>query len=117
MVFTLIIGLVLGYLAGSSTIRSGGVIGALGGGRMTRKAWMEKVRKNDLLRQGGLDIDQLPKDKFLSVMGEPDKSQAVGNEIIWYYHCTDGEIQMILDRNMLEHRGRIDTMNKSINEY
>jgi hypothetical protein len=113
----LVIGLVVGYLVGAGKSRSGGIVGALGGGRMSREAWIAKAKENKFFIEGtryvGYDVD---KDTFCRVMGHPDKTQASRDRVTWYYKCSDGMIGMTMGRVMLEKNGKIATT-EEISEY
>jgi len=117
MVIALIIGLVVGYLAGSGTGRSGGVIGSIGGGRITKDAWIAKAKQSGFFPKdyaAGVQLWKLTKEKFFEVMGKPDKTQAVGDKVTWYYQCSDGQITLTLNRGHLN-TGTIGSM--EVNEY
>ena len=63
----------------------------------------------------GLGIGQIVlATQFKSAMGEPTRTQAMGNQAYWYYDCADGAIQVVLDDpNMFGNMACI----KDVNEY
>jgi hypothetical protein len=120
IVVALVIGLVIGYGVGSAKGPSGisklsGGISLPSFGRMTKEQWWAKLEKNELKFPGYRAVVRVPKDKFLQIMGKPDKTQAVGENVMWYYTCSDGQIQMVLSDLALTMFGKIAT--ESINEY
>jgi hypothetical protein len=61
---------------------------------MTKEEWKEKVNKKF---PGFLMQDSFPnRNKFMSVIGKPTRTQSVNGEPFWYYQCSDGMIQMQL---------------------
>lgn len=38
------------------------------------------------------------KKKFMEVMGKPDRVQRIGNDLTWFYECSDGTIQLTHDQ-------------------
>ncbi len=119
MAAVIIIGIV-GYIAGSpratGNSSSSGLRGILPSpGRMTKEEWLKKLDENGLNakimnRFNGIGC---PESEFIEIMGNPDRTQAVGDHIYWYFRCSDGQIQMVIYKGNLEHYGQVlvDTIN------
>ncbi len=52
---------------------------------------------------------------FFRAMGKPDKTQAVGDNAMLYYRCSDGTLQLVCSKLNLEANGLLGTT--AINEY
>ncbi len=51
---------------------------------------------------------------FKARMGTPAKEQRIGHRAYWYYRCRDGELQVVIEADLLEQQGVVI---KSINEF
>lgn len=84
------------YAIGWVGLRSG-----CGGGSPTTQSptkaeWRAKLAANyGQVAQLGI-INNLQPAQFKSVMGEPRKTQTIGEQAYWYYQCSDGTIQLEL---------------------
>ncbi|MBE7159022.1 MAG: hypothetical protein INR62_11420 [Rhodospirillales bacterium] len=56
---------------------------------------------------------QAPAARFQEVMGKPDHTQTIGDDVFWYYECSDGSIQMEMDPYVLQ----MNTIQAQINDY
>ena len=84
---------------------------------MTKQEWMAKVIKElgqDRTTVYAGYINCSAKD-FYRVMGEPIRTQAVGENAYLYYQCTDGTLQLVCYKVNLESNGLLGTT--AINEY
>lgn len=123
IVIALVIGLAIGYCAGSAkgpsgigkSIGGGGGISLSTFGRPTKEAWMKKLAQQEFYHDIARQIAGVEKDAFIRIMGKPDKTQVVGDQLIWYYDCSDGQIQLVLHRGIMDIEDTIST--EMINEY
>lgn len=76
--------------------------------------WTASVRNNFGWNQGLPLPGNTSVASFKSTMGEPDKTQSVGDYTYWYYSCSDGMIQIVLDTPVLSYYG---AMTGSFNTY
>lgn len=83
-------------------------------GSITKEAWFNKLNENKLNYMG---LRQILHDKndFVSKMGVPDKVQVIDKFIFWYYNCSDGKLQLVIDSTTLNIAG--DILCTRINEY
>ena len=58
-------------------------------------------------------VYQWKADDFKRFMGNPSSTQNVGDEAFWYYACSDGQIQLVMDQGNLA----IGIMAGKINDY
>lgn len=81
---------------------------------MSKAQWRQKLesRYGQVARLGIIAHYWKAKD-FKQLMGEPASTQTVGNQVFWYYDCSDGMIQLCLDKGMLA--GGV--MGGKINDY
>jgi len=84
------------------------------GASRTKADWWARLDANGLRFPDNRLVVQESREKFIDVMGAPDRSQTIGEYTYWYYRCRDGEIQMVM-MTMLLDSGKITT--DSINEY
>lgn len=69
-------------------------------GAISKEQWKTALgRINPVFAQGG--VIQMRKDNFIEIFGEPQKTQTVGDSVYWYYQCSDGFIQLTLDKGNL----------------
>ena len=122
IVVALIVGLGIGYGVGSAKgpslitkFGSGDGLSLPSFGRQTKEEWMEKVKRNQFYNDYQRQILGIKKDAFVKVMGKPAKTQAVGKQLMWYFECSDGQIQMVINKAMMDIAGEINT--EMINEY
>ena len=47
-------------------------------------------------------------------MGKPNRTQTVGDQAYWYYQCTDGTIQLVMNVLNLQMAGLIQA---DVNDY
>ena len=52
-------------------------------------------------------------DVFIEVMGAPDRTQTIGNNMYWYYACRDGTIQLVLNNR----QGLDNILFGDVNDY
>ncbi len=80
-------------------------------GTLTKAEWRSKLRNNF----PGFGNNQIVMaTTFKSAMGEPARTQSLGNQAYWYYDCSDGGIQVVLDDpNTFGNMACI----KNVNEY
>lgn len=50
--------------------------------------------------------------EFKRLMGEPDHTQTIGDQVMWYYECADGTIQLSMTGNVGS-----NIMQGEINDY
>jgi len=48
-----------------------------------------------------------PKENFFKLVGQPDRIQQAGEYLYFYYRCSDGELQLVVDRKSYEQRNRV----------
>ena len=51
---------------------------------------------------------------FKKKFGKPVKTQKVGDDLFWYYQCSDGTLQVVIDAAFLDQQGVVI---KSVNEF
>jgi hypothetical protein len=73
----------------------------------TRAAFLERIGWN------GYVLSET-REEFLSKAGKPHSTQKIGDDAYWYYRCTDGQLQVVMQANLLQH-GRV--LITEINEY
>lgn len=79
----------------------------------TKAAWRAKLAANNgQVAQLGI-INNLQPAQFKSVMGEPEKTQTIGEQAYWYYQCSDGTIQLELYAPNLA----VGVMQGKVNDY
>lgn len=84
--------------------------------RPTKQQWKASLAEKDELYRNGRIVN-LKRDEFVRLLGEPDKTQTVGDQTYWYYECSDGQIQLVLDSRILN-AGFVSTASSGgINEY
>lgn len=122
IVVALIAGLVIGYgvgvakgPSGITKFVGGGGISIPSFGNLTKEEWMEKVKQHQFYDDYQRQILGIGKEVFVNAMGKPGKTQAVGKQMMWYYACSDGQIQMVINKAMMDIEGKIYT--EMINEY
>jgi hypothetical protein len=80
----------------------------------TKAQWKAKfAEKNPLFAQTGTVL-QAFKQQFVSLMGEPDRSEVNGNDAYWYYDCSDGIIQVVFNATA---GNRTGFLQGQINDY
>lgn len=83
--------------------------------RISREEWWAKLEENDLKFPGNRSVLDVKTEDFIRIMGKPVKTQSVGENMYWYYNCSDGQIQMVIKGWILESYGKI--MAETINEF
>jgi hypothetical protein len=116
VIFTLLIGLALGYAAATTQVMMGYGFGKkpVAGtdrppapARLTREAWKTKVQEHFTVSSD--QVFALKSDTnvpasakaFKSFMGDPGKTETVGEETHWYYDCSDGRIKIVINSSSL----------------
>ncbi len=95
-----------------------GLLSGCGGGsptapKPTKAEWRAKLAGSyGQVAQLGI-INNLQPAQFKGVMGEPTKTQTVGEQAYWYYECSDGTIQLELSAPNLA----VGVMHGKINDY
>lgn len=70
----------------------------------TKAEWLAKVTSHYQNAKWRI-IDGWDATQFKSLIGSPDSTQTQGESSYWYYDCSDGVIQMVLDtRNLPSNR-------------
>ena len=69
---------------------------------MTRDEWKGKLKANFPDVVGSNYIQGIPVDKFKARMGAPQQTKTLGDETSWYYNCSDGVIQIVMDAAVLD---------------
>ena len=111
IVVALVVGLVIGFGAGSAKgpsgiLKSGGIT-LLSFGRLTKEAWRERVAGhfdvavNQVVLSKANPNGLASAEEFKKLVGKPDRTQTVGEQTYWYYTCSDGQIQMVTDAALL----------------
>ncbi|NCC51379.1 MAG: hypothetical protein EOM20_09210 [Spartobacteria bacterium] len=59
----------------------------------TKEQWKQKVAANFSVSVNQIS-DMVSPDDFKKEMGDPDRTQTLGDRTYWYYFCSDGQIQM-----------------------
>ena len=81
---------------------------------ITKAEWRQKL-EGRYGQYASLNIVyQWKADDFKQFMGNPSSTQNVGDEAFWYYYCSDGQIQLVMDQGNLLAWGR---MVGKINDY
>jgi len=62
---------------------------------LTKVQWKDKMARNFRWYPGTPVIGAA--NQFQQVMGKPDRTQTVGDEAYWYYQCSDGTIQLVMN--------------------
>jgi hypothetical protein len=80
---------------------------------ITKAEWRNKLERR-YGQYARLNIAyQWKADDFKQFMGNPSSTQNVGDEAFWYYDCSDGQIQLVMDQGNLA----IGIMAGKINDY
>lgn len=77
---------------------------------MTRGKWRAMVAPYDVNSQSFGRV-LLAHSTFKQKFGEPEKTQRVGDELYWYYRCSDGLLQLVINATADK------VLIKEINEY
>lgn len=84
--------------------------------RMTKQDWWTKLETSGLKSKDAKRVSLgVAQDKFLSIMGKPSKTQAIGNRVYWYYECADGSLQLEIDKDLLDSSSMI--YSETVNEF
>jgi TPR repeat protein len=67
---------------------------------LTKDQWRAEVGKVQPLF-AATGVLKMARNDFESLCGVPDKTETVGNDVYWYYSCSDGVLQLIMDKNVL----------------
>lgn len=79
--------------------------------RPTKEQWRGKLETTKLSYRIGLHGSpanhpqyggDCTRADFVSAMGEPDRTQTMGDNVFWYYDCRDGVIQVVLESSWLD---------------
>ncbi|MBI4028038.1 MAG: DUF4339 domain-containing protein [Verrucomicrobia bacterium] len=68
---------------------------------ITRSQWKEKLRRACPEFVTG-QLRALKADDFKALMGPPASTQSIGDITYWYYVCSDGQIQMVIQKVPLD---------------
>jgi len=120
VVMVLLVGIGIGY--GWKAVGSGGAPRSaskksisIPWRRGSRADWWNKAEANGFKVQGARYIMAEDKRKFLDRMGEPDRTQILGNEAYWTYQCSDGQIQLVISLTALDMEGMV--ISERVNEF
>ena len=61
--------------------------------RPSKVAWKDKASRHFSLVGNQLVAETKP---FVERMGKPQRIQSIHGTVIWYYHCSDGEFQLVM---------------------
>ena len=78
---------------------------------LTKAQWKDKAART-FGWFSGVPL-QAPAARFQEVMGKPDHTQTVGDDVFWYYECLDGTVQMEMDPYVLQ----MNTVQAQINDF
>jgi hypothetical protein len=81
----------------------------------TKAEWWTKLEENKLKEPGQRLVMGVSTQDFFKVVGEPDRTQVMGEELMWYYDCKDGQIQMVQKEWLYRREHKIFT--DMVNEY
>ena len=109
VVLALLLGVIIGYVAGLAT-RSEQTHGDSAPQRnvastrkpkgLTKEQWKQKVANHFPVSVNQIS-GMISPDDFKAEIGTPDRTQTVGDNTYWYYNCSDGVIQMVIDSTAL----------------
>ena len=101
------------FAIGWTGMLSGCSGGAPAAPKPTKAEWRAKLASHyGQVAQLGI-INNLQPAQFKSVMGEPGRTQTIGEQAYWYYQCSDGTIQLELYAPNLA----VGVMQGKINDY
>jgi len=52
-----------------------------------------------------LGVLNMSRNDFIALCGQPDKTEALDDQVYWYYACSDGTIQLKIAKGPLEAAG------------
>jgi hypothetical protein len=86
----------------------------------SKEDFMSKVQGQFHYSYAGLGYEQtighsVPVDRWMKIMGKPDAKQRVGDKEYWYYNCSDGKIQVVVDQFAIT--TQTGMMGSEINQY
>lgn len=80
----------------------------------TKQEWKAKLgQSNGLFRQTGSKL-VMQKAQFIQLMGQPDKTQTIGDSTYLYYDCSDGTIQVDVNTSAYNMAGLVSG---DVNDY
>lgn len=95
------------------TASKGQVTASVDPAKVTKAEWRKAVAPFDITSPQ-YKLVSLSETAFKTRFGKPVKEQRLGDSVYWYFKCSDGELQVVIDADFLPQQG---VMIKSINEY
>jgi len=80
-------------------------------GSLTKQQWRDRLAKANPLF-GATGSIRVSKSNLLRLLGPPQKFQVIENQMLWYYQCTDGTMQVLLDNVKLSQGMALGSVNE-----